>query len=56
MENESERGESPDTFGKCTECGRIYTAQKSKNGTLQPVGTDGSCECGNTEFEPPAPK
>lgn len=54
MDNEPDPGGTPETFGKCTECGAIYPAQKAENGGLRPVGTDGSCRCGNTEFTFPA--
>ena len=42
---------SPDTFGKCTECGNIYPVQEAFDGRVRPIGTEGGCQCGNTEFE-----
>lgn len=44
---------NPQTFGKCTECGHIFVAERTKNGGLYPIGTDGTCSCGNTEFRSP---
>lgn len=53
MGNEFGSGGEPETFGQCTECGAIYPAQNPTDDTLRPVGTDGTCDCGNDEFEPP---
>ena len=38
-------------LGECTECGNMYPAQKTEDGDLRPVGTDGTCTCGNEKFE-----
>ncbi|NHN46934.1 hypothetical protein G9464_04900 [Halostella sp. JP-L12] len=46
-------GGEPQTFGQCTECGTIYPVQTVRNGELRPVGTDGTCSCGNDEFASP---
>ncbi|WP_168192926.1 MULTISPECIES: hypothetical protein [Halostella] len=54
MERKPEAGGIPQTFARCTECGTIYPAQLTDDDNLRPVGTDGSCSCGNDEFEPPA--
>ena len=51
---EPESGGEPQTFGQCTECGTIYPAQTARNGELRPVGTDGTCSCGNDEFASPS--
>jgi hypothetical protein len=51
MGREPEVGGDPQTFGQCTECGAIYPVQRTENGELRPVGTDGTCNCGNDEFD-----
>lgn len=43
-------GRHPDTVGKCTECGKSYPVRKLSDGTLEVVGTEGGCLCGNDEF------
>lgn len=53
MGDEPEVGGLPETFGKCTECGTIYPVQRTEDGELRPVGTDGTCSCGNDEFVSP---
>ena len=45
-------GGDPQTIGYCTECRTIYPVQTTPDGSLRPVGTDGTCTCGNDEFEP----
>lgn len=54
MGRKTETGGEPETFGRCTECGTIYPIQATEGDGLRPVGTDGTCDCGNDEFEPPA--
>lgn len=44
-------GGEPETFGKCTECHAIYPVQRTESDGLRPVGTDGSCRCGNGDFQ-----
>ncbi len=44
-------GNDPTVFARCTDCANIYPAQEKTNGNFRPVGTDGSCNCGNAEFE-----
>lgn len=44
-------GGDPDALGQCTRCGRIYPVQRREDGALRPIGIDGSCRCGNDEFE-----
>ena len=48
-----ESGGEPQTFGQCTECGTVYPAQIAPSGEVRPVGTDGTCHCGNDEFATP---
>lgn len=50
-EDEPSSGGEPSRLGTCTDCGRVYPLQAGA-GTLRPIGTDGSCRCGNDEFEP----
>ncbi|MFC7141633.1 hypothetical protein ACFQMA_17570 [Halosimplex aquaticum] len=38
--------------GECTECGQVYSLQMGADGAVVPLGTDGTCQCGNDEFEP----
>ncbi|MFB6220678.1 MAG: hypothetical protein ABEH90_04495 [Halolamina sp.] len=46
-------GGEPQKIAKCTDCGEIYPAQMTAEDGLRPVGLeDGSCVCGNTEFQP----
>ena len=51
MANNPSTGGTPEAFGKCTECGAIYPVQSNENGEYRPVGTDGTCDCGNDRFE-----
>ncbi len=46
------KGGDPDVFARCADCGKIYPAQETTNGSYRPIGTDGSCNCGNEEFRP----
>jgi hypothetical protein len=48
---EPSSGGEPSQLGICTGCGRVYPLQAGGD-TLRPIGTDGSCRCGNSEFEP----
>ena len=43
-------GGEPQTFGRCTECETVYLVQLTDDGGARPIGTDGSCACGNDEF------
>ncbi len=52
MEDGPASGGEPQTFGRCTACGTVYAVQRTKEGNIRPVGTDGSCGCGNEQFEP----
>ncbi|SIR32798.1 hypothetical protein SAMN05421858_2271 [Haladaptatus litoreus] len=47
-----ENGGEPTVIAKCTECGDIYPAQEATDGNYRPIGTNGSCNCGNRDFEP----
>lgn len=51
MTENPDTGGEPVTLGRCTECWQVYPAQLSGDG-LRPIGTDGTCNCGNDEFEP----
>jgi hypothetical protein len=53
MSKSPKSGGTPETFGKCTNCGSIYSVQCGDDGDMRPVGTDGACACGNDEFAPP---
>lgn len=53
MSKSPKSGGTPETFGKCTDCGSIYSVQYGDDGDMRPVGTDGACACGNDEFAPP---
>lgn len=46
-------GGEPELVGQCTECDAVYPVQTTVNDTLRPIGTDGTCECGNDEFRAP---
>lgn len=52
MPAERDSGGSPQTIGRCTECGKVYSARRRPDGDLYPVGNDGSCLCGSVEFQP----
>lgn len=43
-------GGEPDIFGRCSECGEIYPVQQQEDGSIRPVGTDGTCRCGGDDF------
>ncbi len=46
-------GGEPQKIAECFDCGEVYPAQTTAEGTLRPVGQkDGRCSCGNTEFRP----
>ncbi|MCD2201433.1 MULTISPECIES: hypothetical protein [unclassified Halobacterium] len=47
----SDTGGSPDVIVGCTDCSSTYPAQQAGDG-YRPIGTDGTCDCGNDEFEP----
>ena len=47
----SDTGGSPDVIVGCTDCNSTYPAQLAGDG-YRPIGTDGTCDCGNDEFEP----
>lgn len=38
-----------ESLGRCTECGTAYPLYRESE-KWHPVGTDGSCQCGNREF------
>lgn len=44
------RADNPRRIIRCAGCGKIYTGRESDHG-LYPVGTDGTCVCGNSIFE-----
>jgi hypothetical protein len=44
-------GGDPEMLGSCRECGSVYPVQGSVDGDLRPIGTGGSCDCGNADFE-----
>lgn len=50
IEENPSTGGKPQTIGRCTECEAIYLVQTEKDDDLRPIGTDGSCGCGNDEF------
>ncbi|SFR93566.1 hypothetical protein SAMN05216559_1323 [Halomicrobium zhouii] len=52
MGNGDNSGGTPQTLGRCSECGSVYPVQTTASGELRPIGTDGGCECGNDDFEP----
>jgi len=46
-------GGEPQKIVKCSDCGEVYPAQTTAEGTLRPVGQKaGRCSCGNSEFRP----
>lgn len=51
-EEERTSGGDPEGFGMCTGCQNVYTVQQTTENQLRPMGTNGTCECGNTEFVP----
>lgn len=52
VDEDPSSGEDPYGLGRCTECGRVYTVRWAEDDRLRPIGTSGSCRCGNAEFEP----
>lgn len=48
---ETETGGEPDGFGRCTECADVYPVVETDEG-WHPIGTDGTCRCGNAVFTP----
>lgn len=52
QEGKDGSGKHPDTLGRCTECGHVYALQEIDGEKFLPKGTDGTCTCGNDEFEP----
>ncbi len=50
----SDLGMNPEALGQCTKCGKLYPVLKTEREELHPVGTDGSCKCGNTDFALPS--
>ena len=45
-------GGDPEAFARCSRCEHVYSARRTADGDLRPIGTDGECVCGNDEFEP----
>lgn len=46
------QGGEPQSLAGCTDCREIYPAQTTADGGLRPIGLeDGSCTCGNPEFQ-----
>lgn len=52
MRGDPDKGGEPEMVGQCTACGHVYPMQWDEKGKLRPIGTDGTCDCGNGEFEP----
>ena len=47
------KGGEPTGFAKCIDCRSIYLVQEKTDGVYRPIGmANGSCSCGNGEFEP----
>lgn len=44
-------GGDPQMLARCTACGSIYPAQETDTREFRPIGTEGECDCGNTEFD-----
>ena len=44
-------GGDPQGLARCTECRKIYPVQQGEADRHRPIGTGGSCGCGNDEFE-----
>jgi len=36
----------------CTNCGKAYPGQELEKESYRPIGTDGTCSCGNVKFKP----
>lgn len=53
MGNERKRsvGVDPEHIVRCTDCERVYTGAITSAEEIHPAGTDGTCACGNDEFE-----
>lgn len=47
VNDESERRE----LGRCTECGAIFAVKVTNDEEAVPIGTDGTCSCGNPVFD-----
>lgn len=43
-------GEKVKTIARCDECEQIYSVRVHEDGTVRPIGSGGSCQCGGTEF------
>jgi len=52
MDDEPNTGGEPETLARCDRCGQVYPAQRTGTGALRPIGTAGSCGCGNDSFAP----
>lgn len=50
MTEEPGSGGEPQQFGRCTQCSHVYPVQSTEDGGLRPIGTGGTCSCGNDEF------
>lgn len=44
-------GVDPEHIVRCSECERVYAGAITAAEEIHPAGTDGSCRCGNDEFE-----
>jgi hypothetical protein len=51
MSEGDEAGGQPTKLGECAECGQTYPIHRTDEG-WHPVGTDGTCACGNDEIVP----
>lgn len=51
MSDGRDSGGVPTKLGACTDCGATYPIH-GKEDTWHPIGTDGTCTCGNDEFAP----
>lgn len=51
MVDDADTGGSPEALVGCTACDRTYPAQRTPDGRYRPIGTDGSCACGNDAFD-----
>ena len=52
MSDEPRTGGEPQRFGRCTDCGEVYTVQETGKNSYRPIGMAKECTCGNTEFAP----
>ncbi|CQH52888.1 uncharacterized protein HHUB_1897 [Halobacterium hubeiense] len=49
---EPSQGGEPQAVAECTACSAIFPAQVTGDGGLRPIGLeDGTCTCGNVEFQ-----